>query len=92
MSDNVMFLSGSNWRCWNRKLGEHLISWSGFRNGERTALHEPVSCILTLHHSYGRTIIYRVFQSLVAATARQRRESEQAGERKLLALFRSASG
>ena len=70
LSDNLIMLSASNWRCWNRRLDQQLISWSNFKNGRRDGVHEPVECTLTLHHSYSRTIIHRLYDSLITATER----------------------
>jgi hypothetical protein len=64
LSDNVVFLTASRWRCWNRRLNEDLLSWSDFHPGSRTSLDAPVECTLTIHHPYSRTIIYRVYDSL----------------------------
>jgi len=70
LSDNVMMISGSHWRCWNRRLGVLLISWQDFRTGERTALDQPVSCTMTIHHSYSRTVIHRIYDGLVDTVKR----------------------
>ena len=86
LSDNVIFLSASNWRCWNRKLNQDLISWRDFRNGHRTALHDPVACTLILHHSYSRTVIHRVYDSLITA-CRKNLDHQPAGEGRLHRLF-----
>ncbi len=64
LTDNVMVITADDWRCWNRRLGLLLLSWEGFQNGQRQGLREPVRCTLTLHHSYSRTIIHRIYESL----------------------------
>ena len=79
MSDNVIFLSGSHWSCWNRKLNQQLISWRDFKNGQRIALHDAVECTLVLHHSYSRTVIHRVFDGLI--TACQEHLDQQHGDK-----------
>lgn len=73
LSDNVMLVSGSCWRCWNRRLGVLLISWRDFRSGERTALDQPVSCTMTIHHSYSRTVIHRIYDHLIDTVKRTER-------------------
>lgn len=65
LSDNIMVISGAQWRCWNRRLGVLLLSWQNFRSRERTALDQPVDCTMTIHHSYSRTIIHRLYDGLM---------------------------
>jgi hypothetical protein len=70
LSDNIMMISGSQWRCWNRKLGVLLISWQDFRTSARTALDQPVPCTMTIHHSYSRTVIHRIYDGLLDTVKR----------------------
>jgi hypothetical protein len=86
MSDNLIFLSAPNWRCWNRKLDAELISWSGFQNAKRDGLHEPVACTLTLHHPYSRTIIHRLYDSLITASDRRLGQTKREKTGRLLLL------
>lgn len=74
LTDNLMFLSASRWVCWNRRLQTELLTWSDFNAHRRDALHEPVTCQLTVNHSYSRTIIHHVYDSL-----EQRLETELSG-------------
>ena len=80
LTDNVMVITGSDWHCWNQKLGL-LLSWEGFRNGDRQRLDEPVSCTLMVHHSYSRTVIHRIYESLKLHLANryEHRADEPAG-------------
>lgn len=71
MSDNTVVVGEDRWKCRNRKLGEVLLTWEDFRNGERSGLLEPVECTLTLHHSYSRTIIWHLYDSLKTAMQRE---------------------
>lgn len=64
LSDNVIFLTASRWRCWNRALNQDLLSWGDFRRSTREGLDDPIECTLTVHHPYSRTIIHRVYDSL----------------------------
>jgi hypothetical protein len=64
LDDNLVFLRVSHWRCRNRRLGEDLLTWSDFRNGDRRGLQEPVECSLAIHHPYARTIIHQVYDRL----------------------------
>lgn len=57
---NYLRVTDTEWRCWNRRLRADLLSWQGFRVTSRTALDEPVACVLTIHHPYSRTIAHRV--------------------------------
>ncbi len=66
MGENRMILRGHHWQLWNTKIDKLLISWSEFRNGERQGLHEPVKCVMTVHHSYSRTVIFHLFDSMQA--------------------------
>ncbi|MCB1802750.1 MAG: hypothetical protein KDI82_13755 [Gammaproteobacteria bacterium] len=66
MGENRMILRGHEWQLWNKNLNKLLISWHGFRNGERQGLKEPVKCMMQVHHSYSRTIIFRLVDSLQA--------------------------
>ena len=71
MSDNLILLAPTHWRCWNRQLDEDLLSWSGFRNADRLSLLDPVDCIQTVHHSYARTIIHHVYHCLRESLQRE---------------------
>ena len=86
MSDNMILLSASHWRCWNRQLDTQLISWRGFKRGKRNGLHEPVECTLTLHHAYSRTVIHRIYESLIEASERRLRYSQGESTGSLLFL------
>lgn len=66
MADNVMILRGHHWQLWNRRLNVLLLSWDGFRNGERRSLVEPVRCTMRVHHSYSRTIVHHIYESIRA--------------------------
>jgi len=82
LADNLILLTPSHWRCWNRRLDEDLLSWSAFRNTERQGLLDPVACTLTVHHSYSRTIIHRVYHSLTETLVREltQHQPQQQGE------------
>ncbi len=71
LSDNVLTLDGRHWSCWNRRLEATLLSWDAFRQGARRSLLDPVDCTLTVHHSYSRTIIHRVYDSLIERLRRE---------------------
>jgi hypothetical protein len=60
---NVVTVSETEWRCWNRQLHADLLSWSGFEIGARRALDAPIACEMTVHHSYSRTVLHRVHDS-----------------------------
>lgn len=64
LSDNVMLVNGIQWQCWNRPLNTLLLTWHDFRIGQRSNLTAPVECTLSVHHSYSRTIIHRVYTSV----------------------------
>lgn len=64
LCDNVLILRGHHWQLWNRRLDALLLSWEGFRNGERGGLSEPVRCTLKIHHSYSRTVIHHIYESM----------------------------
>lgn len=71
LSDNTMVVGDARWRCRNRKLGAVLLTWEDFRNGNRSGLLDPVECSLTMHHSYSRTIIWHLYESLKTAMQRE---------------------
>ena len=58
--------SGTVRQCWNRPLNTLLLTWHDFRIGERHDLAAPIGCTLSVHHSYSRTIIHRVYDSVEA--------------------------
>ncbi|MET0104466.1 MAG: hypothetical protein ABW072_04865 [Sedimenticola sp.] len=64
LGDNLMILRGHHWQVWNRRLNTLLMSWDDFRNGERKSLADPVKCTMRVHHSYGRTIIHHINDSI----------------------------
>lgn len=64
LEGNFLILRGHHWQLWNRRLNKLLLSWQDFRNGERQRLADPVQCTLTVHHSYSRTVIHRVYASI----------------------------
>jgi hypothetical protein len=66
LSDNLMQVNGVHWQCWNRPLNTLLLTWHDFRIGERHDLAAPIGCTLSVHHSYSRTIIHRVYDSVEA--------------------------
>lgn len=71
MLDNTVLLGEHHWKCWNRKLDALLMSWEGFENGNRKGLVDPVECKLTVHHSYSRTIMWHLYDSLKLALKRE---------------------
>ena len=60
---NLVSVSATEWRCWNRQLHADLLSWSGFEMSARRALDDPIACEMTVHHSYSRTVLHRVHDS-----------------------------
>jgi hypothetical protein len=64
LSDNLMRVNGVHWQCWNRPLNTLLLTWHDFQVAQRLALDAPVACTLSVHHSYSRTIIHRVYDSM----------------------------
>jgi hypothetical protein len=86
LSDNLILLTPSHWRCWNRQLDEDLLSWSGFRNNDRQGLLDPVVCTLTVHHSYSRTIIHRLYDSLTETLVRELTQFQQQPQGQLIHL------
>lgn len=82
LSDNLILLTPTHWRCWNRQLDKDLLSWSEFRNTERKGLLDPVGCTVTVHHSYSRTIIHRLYHSLTETLVREvtQYQPQQQGE------------
>ncbi|VAW83291.1 hypothetical protein MNBD_GAMMA13-88 [hydrothermal vent metagenome] len=73
LSDNVVIINGSGWKCWNRRLGVLLMTWQNFHPGGRTSLDQPVPCTLIVHHSYSRTVIHRLYDGLVDGVKRTER-------------------
>jgi len=71
LAENRVLVAEQRWSCWNHRLGTLLLSWEHFRPGLRNGLHEPVDCTLTVHHSYSRTIIHRVYESLAECLHRE---------------------
>lgn len=84
MTDYMVVLTGTGWQCWNRKLNQQLISWSGFKNGERSSLDEPVACTQILHHAYCRTIVFQVYDYILQAAERELEQQEFANQGRVI--------
>lgn len=64
LSNNVLVITRSEWRCYNRRLDNLLLTWNKFHNGQRQNLAEPLKCLLTVHHPYSLAIIHRIYDSI----------------------------
>lgn len=64
LANNRMQISSREWTCWNDRLGAPLLSWHDFQISDRRSLAEPVPCTLSIHHSYSRTVIFHIYDSL----------------------------
>lgn len=63
---NLVSVSDTEWRCWNRHLRADLLSWRRFDMGARRSLDAPIACEMTVHHSYSRTVLHRVHAGTAA--------------------------
>lgn len=64
LANNRMQISSREWICWNDRLRAPLLSWHDFEISDRCSLAEPVPCTLSIHHSYSRTVIFHIYESL----------------------------
>jgi hypothetical protein len=90
LAGNYMVLRGHHWQLCNRQLDTLLLSWEDFRNGCRRDLNEPVSCTLRVHHSYSRTVLYRVFDSVRAFCERAPLANDLSSAGRILTFRRPA--
>lgn len=74
LPDNEIRFHNGRWVCWNYRLGAPLISWHHFSPQQRSGLGEPVPCVMTEHHSYARTVLFRVMDAITEFFSQQREE------------------
>lgn len=71
-----VILTDAAWLCVDSTRNDQpILSWSQFEIAERTALHEPVACQLSLYHIHAGLIMGSALEALATAdrtvTARQ---------------------
>ncbi len=89
---NLVNVSETEWRCWNRQLRADLLSWRGFEMGARRALDAPIACEMTVHHSYSRTILHRVHDSTAVYLRKLLERNQPQGSGRVLPWPRQSGG
>jgi len=70
-----IILSDQYWLCIDPCMDDHrIMAWTDFQSSNRSAIHEPVGCMLRLYHVHAGLVMGEVLEAL-GSTLCQKLES-----------------